>query len=371
MPQRLGKLVALEEAITQIAAAVEPVAPLQASIAAACGAVLAHDIVATSDVPRVPIAARDGFAVRADETLGASPYGPAPLTTLPTAIATGAPLPPGTDAVVALDAVTLGLATPEALVTCALGDGVTSTGHHLRAGTVIFAAGHRLLSRDIAVAAAAGTATVDIRRTRIALVCAKQDAAGAVALIASTLPIAQRFAPVESRDALVALFQVVAASKLDGLVVVGGTGEAGDDWTAEAIATAGRLIWHGVALDPGETAAFGHVGTVPVLALPRHPPAAFGAAFLLGRALHDRLAGAGPGRRGHIKGRLVRKIVSVPGATRFVFVRSGPEGLEPLGSVDVPLPLLAAADGCVVVSPGSEGIPAGAEVEVIPFPGYD
>jgi molybdopterin biosynthesis enzyme len=371
MPQRLDTLVALDEAITRLVAAAVPVPPTRTPIVEACGGVLAHDIVATADVPAGAVAARDGFAVRADETLGASPYGPAPLTTAPAAIATGAPLPRGTDAVAPRDAVTLGPPVPEALAACAPGDGVTPAAHHLRAGATVFAAGHRLLGRDVAVALAAGAAAAEVRQARVGAVCAKRDAPGTVAMIAPSLPMVRRLAPAEDRAALLAVLRAVATMNMDAIVVVGGTGEADDDWAADAIAAAGTLIWHGVALDPGGTAAFGRVGQTPILALPRHPPAAFAAAFLLGTALRDRLTMAHPTRRGRIVGRLTRKIVSVPGATRLVFVRSGTSGLEPLGSADVPLPLLAAADGCVVVPPESEGMPAGAEVEVAPFSSYD
>ena len=56
---------------------IKPLANETIAIAAAAGRVLAREITATVAVPPFDRAAMDGYAVRAEETFGASPYLPA------------------------------------------------------------------------------------------------------------------------------------------------------------------------------------------------------------------------------------------------------------------------------------------------------
>src|SRR5262249_56058554 len=63
------------------------------------------------------------------------------------------------------------------------------------------------------------------------------------------------------------------------------------DGSVGRVASVGKLHVHGVALVPGDTAAFGTVGARPVLALPGRLDAALAAWHVLGRAMLARLAG--------------------------------------------------------------------------------
>src|SRR5215472_14492391 len=110
-----------EDAVRLVMAAAEPTTRTeQVRLAEADGRVLACDVVAPADVPAFDRAAMDGYAVRAEDTAGASADARRTLTCVGRLftgettgrsvgrgecmeIATGAPMPPGADAVVIVE----------------------------------------------------------------------------------------------------------------------------------------------------------------------------------------------------------------------------------------------------------------------------
>jgi molybdopterin molybdotransferase len=115
---------------------------------------LAAPLVVQAPCPPVPTARRPGWAVPAEATLGASPYGPVPLAGL-RRVAAGEALPPGTDAVLPPEAASDAGPWGEVTASIAPGEGVVAIGGHLAAGQVLAAAGQApsLLTLLLAVAA--------------------------------------------------------------------------------------------------------------------------------------------------------------------------------------------------------------------------
>jgi molybdopterin biosynthesis enzyme len=130
---------------------------------------------------------------------------------------------------------------------------------------------------------------------------------------------------------------------------------------------AGRLEVHGIALSPGETAAFGRVDTRPVLLVPGRLDAALAVWLTLGQRLLARLAAATEESPAQLMG-LSRKVASPLGLAEVVPVRLRDGAAEPLASGHWPLAAIAQADGWILVPPDSEGYPAGAEVVVRQWP---
>jgi molybdopterin biosynthesis enzyme len=133
------------------------------------------------------------------------------------------------------------------------------------------------------------------------------------------------------------------------------------------VARCGRLEVHGIALAPGETAAFGWSGTRPVLLVPGRIDAALAVWLTLGRAMIARLCGGAeecPGSRAV----LARKIASPLGLAEVVPVRCRDGEAQSLASGYWPMQALARADGWILVPADSEGYPAGTEVVVRPWP---
>ena len=75
------------------------------------------------------------------------------------------------------------------------------------------------------------------------------------------------------------------------IVTVGGTGVGRTDATVEALMTSGRLIAHGIALQPGRTTALGKIDNTPVVALAGAPDQALAAWWTLVLPVLDRLSG--------------------------------------------------------------------------------
>src|SRR6185369_90701 len=134
-----------------------------------------------------------------------------------------------------------------------------------------------------------------------------------------------------------------------------------NDTSVRTLAGQGRLIVHGVALSPGETAAFGLVEGRPVLLLPGRLDAALAAWVTLGRPLLDRLAARTAENETGELVPLSRKVASTVGMAELVPVRRINGQAEPLASKYLSLSALARSDGCILVPAESEGYSAGSQ----------
>jgi hypothetical protein len=145
-----------------------PAAPRACAPAEAIGRVLAEAVRAPGNAPLRPRARRAGFAVAASDTVGASPYAPAPCLAPPPFVAAGDPLPEGCDAVLPADALSDG-PIPEIQAEVAPGTDVRRAGAEARAGETLIAAGRRLRASDAAALAALGVGTVSVRAPLVRL----------------------------------------------------------------------------------------------------------------------------------------------------------------------------------------------------------
>jgi molybdopterin biosynthesis enzyme len=370
-PQRIASLAPLDEVLARLDALVKPVPPYTSELPAALGRTLAEDVVVAAAIPAAARALRDGWAVASDLTTDAGGYAPAPLTAA-LRVDVGEPLPPGTDAVALLDAVAIRGGLAQALAPVAPGEGVLSAGADVAQGATLLPAGRRLDRVHIALLAAAGVDRVRIRAPRLRLVGARSQSDAvidaALACIADAIGAMGGVAAGAKRgDVAGALTHALADAAADAVVVVGGTGSGRNDTTVRTLASVGELSAHGIALIPGETTAFGTVGSRPVLALPGRLDAALAAWHVLGKLMLARLAGnaePAPLRRA----KLTRKISSTVGLAELVPVRCDGLSATPIASGYVPLSALAQANGWVLITPDSEGCPEASEVMVRPWP---
>jgi molybdopterin biosynthesis enzyme len=365
-PQRIARLTPVADLIARIDALVAPVEPGPLEIARA-GHVLACDVM-LGPHPRAPLALRDGWAVRADLTSDASSYAPAPLPAA-TRIDVGQYMPAGADAVAPLDVVVTRAGRTEITAPVAPGEGVLPAGGDGDRRVPWLQQGRQLTPLQTAVLAAvgAGDQTLYVREPQVRLARSRADRDAvidaAIKLIAGEISAVGGDVLDAHSDADAPLATALADADADAIIAIGGTGSGTDDRSVHTLARVGRLEVHGIALAPGETAAFGFVGSRPVLLLPGRLDAALAVWLVIGRHLLARLSGSAEPEL-VTKAKLDRKVSSPLGLTEVVPVRLRDGAAEPIASGYVPLSALAQADGWLLVPPDSEGFPPGAEVVI-------
>lgn len=351
----------------------EPVLPVPRPIEAAVGCRLAEDLVIPVPVPAAATAIRDGWAVAAADTSGASPYGPVPLTA-PCWVEAGAVLPTGTDAVLPAFDVS-GDGCPAALRDAVSGEGVRAAGEDAPAGGPWRREGERLRALDLPLLAASGAAAVLVRRPRVLLLPVgdeivrdpRRETLGRFVscLVESEGAEAHILPPVADAPSAIAAALSGCVRTANLVLTLGGTGEGREDRTVAGLAAAGILMTHGLGARPGGTAGYGTVEGYPVVMLPGRVEDAYAAWLLLVRPALRQLcaAVADPPRRV----RLGRKIASTVGLAEVVLLRrtGEPDVAEPLATGSLPLAALAGADAVLVVPHGSEGYERGSWVEVL------
>jgi molybdopterin molybdotransferase len=366
--QTITRLTPLADVLAMVDSDVKPVIPHAFDVAAASGRVLAADAVAPA-CPSAALALRDGWALAAGDTLGAGGYAPVQLPRTPQRVEAGQPMPAGTDSVAPLDVVKVAAGGAEALATVNPGDGVLPAGGDCDPGISLRLAGDRLRSTDIAALAGAGLAHVSVREPciRVAALRANDIIVAAARLLARDI---ERRGGVAQLDAAGGDLDVaLEAEGADAIVAIGGTGSGRNDASVRTLARAGRLAVHGMALTPGETAAFGFVGPRPVLLLPGRLDAALAVWLAVGRRVLDRLAAAKANEHEPAESMpLARKVASTVGLAEVVPVRRNGNKAEPLATKYLPLSALTRSDGWILVPADSEGYSAGAPVAVRPWP---
>lgn len=375
----------------------------------ASGRVVAAPITATEDVPQFPRTTMDGYAVRAQDTFGASPglpqylkikgevamgavpnqeLGPGEALRLPT----GGMLPRGADAVVMVEFTAehpdQSLEVRRAV---APGENLLHPGEDVRQGEVLFPVGWHLRPQDIGLLAALGIISVPVRRQPSVAVISSGD---------EIVPVSQNPGPAQVRDSnayLVAAqvkinggnpslwgiipddFQALrntladALSEADLILISGGSSVGVRDLTLTAIADlpAAEILAHGVSIRPGKPTILAVAGGKPLLGLPGHPASAAVVMHVLGRPLLARLVGlsdtsASLGRT--VTARLPRNLAGASGREDFVRVRLRPEGellwAEPVLGPSALLSPMVKSDGLVMIPLGVEGLNRGEAVTV-------
>ena len=151
--------------------------PLDVQLPDAVGCVLAEDVQAPFNLPVADLAACDGYAVAAADLEGARPDAPVVLPVTeeiragdihPAAlirgrairIASGAPMPQGADAVLALEFSDHGVAKVSAKTQPAVGENIRRKAEDVEEGTVVLRSGTRVGARQVALLAGVGRSRV-------------------------------------------------------------------------------------------------------------------------------------------------------------------------------------------------------------------
>jgi len=422
------RLLSLEEALGRLLDGVETLPAEMAPLQESAGRVLAADVYADVALPPWDNSAMDGFAVRAadvaEATTGRSvrlrvtgeiaagqvPRGDvAPGTAQ--RIMTGAPLPPGADAVVPIEdtsawhgpragASTTSSDAVEVFRGAAVGEHLRHRGEDVEAGSKILRSGGRMSAGAVALAAAVGRDRVSVvRRPHLGLLATGDEVvapgqpagpgqihdantAGLAVLArrAGAVPRSFGIARDELGDVQERLAEALAWA--DVVVVSGGVSVGARDVVKDAFDGLGSVDFWRVAVQPGKPLAFGRAERTgapgpPVLlfGLPGNPVSSYVTFELFVRPAVRRLSGMSPHGRRVGRAVLAERAAKSPERRAFLRVRLEPGG-EP-GALPIArlsggqgshvVSALAAAEALAVVPEGIAVAEAGTEVEVWPF----
>jgi len=364
--QRITRLTPLGAILALIDSRVDAVAPRQSELAAALGAVLAEDVAASMRPPQA-IALRDGFPVESAAVADAGPYAPVTLPAATLRIDAGEALPNGADAVLPLDAATRRGGRLEAIAAVPPGEGILPAGGDAAPDRPLRRAGKRVRAVDVAAMRAAGVAQVMIRAPRIVVVRGGEANAPVIDAALEVVIRAAVAAGAIVADRPHTLQTALADEDLDAVIAIGGTGSGRRDAAVQTLARLGRVEAHGIAVSPGETAAFGFAGARPVLLVPGRLDAALTIWLLVGSRLLARLAG-GSAEDMSAMLPLARKVTSTIGLAELIPVACAGGMAEPLGGGYLSFEALGRSDGWIVIAADSEGFAAGTPVTVRAWP---
>ena len=384
----------------------------ETSILEAIGRVLAEDVKSEVDVPPFDRSAVDGYAVKAEDTHGASKTNPIVLDLTGTInagdssnaelkrsetirVATGAHIPKDADAVVMLEYTEkLSNDRVEIYRPITSGYNVSKKGEDVKTGDVVLWRGTNLKPQDIGILAAIGRRDISVVKKPIVAVTSSgnelveprtQLETGKIVdinryvLISAIKDVGGN--PVDMGiigDESGVLTDTISngLERADMVLVSGGTSVGTRDLVPEVVNSIGKpgIIVHGIAMRPGMPTALAAIGSKPIILLPGHPVAALTAFNALVRPIIARLIGA-PVKQMHnkiVRATVERRIPSRPGFRDFVrvIVHITPNGfiVEPVrvrgASV---ISSMVRANGILEIREEKEGVEAGEEVEVALF----
>ncbi len=362
-------MLSLEEAQERVLRDIDPLPAEDVDILEAVGRVLAADVHADTDIPPYANSAMDGYAVRAEDTAGAGPSSPVrlrvvgdlPAGTVPrqevmpgTAIRimTGAPLPPGADAVVKVEETDMQGEFVRIFVPVGEGNYVRPAGEDVREGSLPVKQGTRLRPQEIGMLAALGHSRVPVaRKPRVAILATGDElmpiedplAPGKIRNTNSYSNAAQVIQhggePIllgiagDTRDALSTKLDAGLSQDVD-LFLTSGVVSVGEfDLVKDVLAAEGEIDFWRVRMKPGKPLAFGHLKagsrdgepgrTIPVLGLPGNPVSVMVSFEAFARPALLQMQGIDDWRRPTVEAELMNPIRHKDDRRHFVRVRLG------------------------------------------------
>ena len=341
----MSPLKSVPEALDIVLAAARPLEPEEVSYREAAGRALSRDLVAPFDLPPFDRSAMDGYALcAADARAGAVlavvgeipagrpgdvPVGPGEAAR----IMTGAPIPPGADAVqmVELTEALEGGARVRLTAPVERGENVRPRGEELHAGTVVLSEGAPVRAAETALLATLGIVRVPVRRRpRIALLATGDEL---VEPSADPLPHQIRNSNVYSLEAVLKDLHLPAellgiapdepaalaerirrGLEADVFCLSGGVSVGDYDLAERTLRQEGvEVLFHGVAVKPGKPLLFGRAGRTLVFGLPGNPVSTLCDFSLFAVPALRRMLGFAQPRPREVEGILEEEVHQKPG----------------------------------------------------------
>ncbi len=376
------------------------------------GRITSEAVFARLSSPFYHSAAMDGYAVKFEETFGASDRSPKQLKVPKQAqpVNTGEPMPDGFNAVIMIEDVNV-VSNESGVTSNELKDKDSSLvprpssqeyieiiepatpwqhvriiGEDIVATELILPENHRIKPMDIGAMLAGGLTDVKVRRRpKVAIIptgseivepgsnLKKGDIIEYNSRMLSGLvsewggePI--RFSTVADDIELLKKAVLQAVESADLVVVNAGSSAGIRDFTPHVVKELGGVMLHGINIKPGKPLLAGLIKEKPVLGIPGYPVSAYITFELFAGPIIHIWQGIELKEKERIRASLSRQVASSLGMEEFLRVKVGRIGdktiASPVSRGAGILMSLVRADGFVRIPAMSEGIGAGTEVEV-------
>lgn len=371
--------------------------------------IIAENIISNINLPGFKRSAMDGYAVKANNTHGATETNPIQMNvtgmieignTLSSPlkdktmikISTGAPLPEGADAVIKLeDCEQISDKMVEIVNSVAIGKNVAKIDEDIKKGEFIYNNGHLVKPWDIAMLIAIGKTSIKVMckpmvatlstgnelvdsdtKPKIGQVVDSNRPAINSWLIKLGVQIVDSQRCIDDIDIIEGTIKDLAIIS-DLIITTGGTSVGTLDFLPEIISKIGELSVHGLSIRPGKPLALGNIITetngivkeTPIISLPGYPLAAFINFELFVSPLISKWTKIAPPWQKWKKVKLMQKIPSKSGFRDFIRLKKGKFGAELIRITGAGiLSSLVKADYMLEIPEHIEGYAAGEEVSV-------
>jgi len=395
------KLLTIEEAKTTIRRYFKPkpVGTEQVSLLQATGRILAENIVSHLNIPPFDRSTVDGYAVRAEDTFGAEENRPIQLKLVGTInigelshakvtkgkgaeIVTGAPTPPGADAVVMTEHTECTDDAIRIFAPVGKDENIMKASSDIKKGQQLLKTCQPLGSREIGMIAAIGKPAIKVYKLpRVAVLSTgpeitelgKKLTPGKIYDInAYTLSSAVTEAGGSPlylgvvQDNLQQLQKALthALTQADMVITSGGVSVGPRDIMPSAVSTLGKpgVIVSGISIRPGKPTTIASIFGKPIFCLPGHPASALLVLHLLARPLIQQLAGREPQQPTQTKAYTTTRLFPAKGRRTYIMVTlkrngTGRQTAEPLPtSQSGAITTLAKADGYIEIPENTQFI---------------
>lgn len=376
------------------------------------GRVLSQDVISPEDLPGFYRSVMDGYAVRAQDTFGASEslpalfeiHGEVPMGEVPemvvaegqaVKISTGGMLPEGADAVVMVEYCDL-LDEKTVEVSRAITplENVIQPTDDFAKGATVLKKGFTIRPQDLGIMAGLGFSELNVyARPRVAIISTGDEIVpigetpkrgqvrdinrytlGAFCQRIGALPLYMGLCP-DDFESLKGMLEK-ALSKADTVWISGGSSVGTRDLTLTVFETLHdfELLAHGISISPGKPTIIGRSGPQPIIGLPGHVASALVVAEVFLTRLISRLSGhANLSNEFHarVEAELSRNIESTSGREDYIRVklveREGKLIATPIYGKSGLISTLVDSHGLVRVDMNTEGLYQGQKVRIMLF----
>jgi len=394
-------LISLEEGMRILLDIAQPIRRAErVPLLQASGRVLAEPIVAAADVPPFPRAAMDGYAVIAQDTFGAGNFNPVRLRIVEVVhaadiaqgavtsggciqVATGAPVPPGADAVVQFEDTEVEAEAGVVKIYTPVypRQNISSRGKDIQVGQTVLGAETRLDPSKIGVLAALGfTDVAVVAKPTVAVIPSGNEivapgeplAPGKIydinsytlAALVQDVGGTPRLFPI-MKDTLEDVQRTLHDALTCDLVVLSGGSSVGErDVMVEAVGSMGEVKFHGIAVKPGKPTLCGVIEGKLVLGMPGYPTSCLTNGYgLLAPALR-KLAHLPAVQTGGVELPMARRYTSTTGRHQYLPVRIEGGEVAPVFKESGAITSMADAEGYIEIPANVDLVEKGERVLV-------